>query len=396
MGDALTKAGHAPQGRNWMHVGGGYTTVDNTIFRERALSARAKGIYCQIRSAESNPSWQFTIPGIAACVADSEYATRKALKELERAGFLLRAQRRHGDGTFASAADNVWITLDDPSLFKAAAKRAAAEGLNIISARTRREGHSHERAAAADSPTPAHPEAALAAAAEPCESMAQADLPAIGPEAASGCAGTGERGQESAAQLGDHRPVPGAAIEAAAKADRCLERLKSLSLKPVSPRSQPAVQAAWDEAIGSGTDPEAIVAAYAAYVEAYEESNGSNLRYAKRLERWLTDGDGMAHWLRRTERARSAEREAEGHLSDAEMRALRASSPETQQDALARIDPIYRVLREEMDALKGERPSGWLDRADELMWQAHARFCRSSKEIAKALMREQAPACAIG
>ena len=43
---------------NVMHRGkGSFTFVENTIFFDHGLSAKAKGIYCQIRSLENNPEW---------------------------------------------------------------------------------------------------------------------------------------------------------------------------------------------------------------------------------------------------------------------------------------------------------------------------------------------------
>ena len=42
---------------NVIHRGkGSFTFVENTIFFDHGLSAKAKGICCQIRSLENNPS----------------------------------------------------------------------------------------------------------------------------------------------------------------------------------------------------------------------------------------------------------------------------------------------------------------------------------------------------
>ena len=45
---------------NVIHRGkGSFTHVENTVFFDRELSLKAKGIYCQIRSLEGNPvMWQ--------------------------------------------------------------------------------------------------------------------------------------------------------------------------------------------------------------------------------------------------------------------------------------------------------------------------------------------------
>lgn len=56
---------------NVMHRGkGSFTFVENTIFFDHGLSAKAKGIYCQIRSLENNPEWVFTVKGFASLVRD--------------------------------------------------------------------------------------------------------------------------------------------------------------------------------------------------------------------------------------------------------------------------------------------------------------------------------------
>ena len=56
---------------NVLHRGkGSFTHVENTIFFDHGLSAKAKGIYCQIRSLEGNPEWVFTIKGFASLVRD--------------------------------------------------------------------------------------------------------------------------------------------------------------------------------------------------------------------------------------------------------------------------------------------------------------------------------------
>lgn len=84
---------------NVLHRGkGSFTHVENTIFFDHGLSAKAKGIYCQIRSLEGNPEWVFTIKGFASLVRDGADAVTAGIKELEGAGYIIRARKRSENG----------------------------------------------------------------------------------------------------------------------------------------------------------------------------------------------------------------------------------------------------------------------------------------------------------
>ena len=87
-----------------MHRGkGSFTHVENTIFFDHGLSAKAKGIYCQIRSLEGNPEWVFTIKGFASLVRDGADAVTAGIKELEGAGYINRARKRSETGRYLKA-----------------------------------------------------------------------------------------------------------------------------------------------------------------------------------------------------------------------------------------------------------------------------------------------------
>ena len=91
---------------NMMHRGkGSFTHVENTVFFDHELSLKAKGIYCQIRSLENNPDWVFTIRGFAKLVKDGVDAVTAGLKELEGAGYIIRARRRSDNGRFLKAEE---------------------------------------------------------------------------------------------------------------------------------------------------------------------------------------------------------------------------------------------------------------------------------------------------
>ena len=118
---------------NMMHRGkGSFTHVENTVFFDHALSLKAKGIYCQIRSLENNPEWVFTIRGFATLVKDGVDAVTAGLKELESAGYIIRARRRSENGRFLKAEEATWITLDDPAMYANVAAELKEEGYAII------------------------------------------------------------------------------------------------------------------------------------------------------------------------------------------------------------------------------------------------------------------------
>ena len=119
---------------NVMHRGkGSFTHVENTVFFDRSLSLKAKGIYCQIRSLEGNPEWVFTIRGFASLVRDGVDAVTAGIKELEEAGYIIRARKRSENGRFLKAEEATWITLDDPAMHGAVSEELRAEGFAVLS-----------------------------------------------------------------------------------------------------------------------------------------------------------------------------------------------------------------------------------------------------------------------
>ena len=123
---------------NVMHRGkGSFTFVENTIFFDHDLSAKAKGIYCQIRSLENNPEWVFTIKGFASLVRDGVDAVTAGIRELEASGYIIRARKRSVNGRFLKAEEATWITLDDPAMHAQVSAELKADGFAILSEFTR-------------------------------------------------------------------------------------------------------------------------------------------------------------------------------------------------------------------------------------------------------------------
>ncbi len=69
-----------------------YTIMSNTHLRDSRLSLRAMGLMSRMLSLPDE--WDYTVAGLAAICKEGRDAVRKALQELEEAGYLVREQGR--------------------------------------------------------------------------------------------------------------------------------------------------------------------------------------------------------------------------------------------------------------------------------------------------------------
>lgn len=76
-----------------------YTTMSNYHLRDRRLSLRAMGLMSKMLSLPDD--WDYTVSGLSFICKEGRDAVRKALMELEEAGYLVRKQARTG-GCFAN------------------------------------------------------------------------------------------------------------------------------------------------------------------------------------------------------------------------------------------------------------------------------------------------------
>lgn len=76
-----------------------YTVMSNEHLRDPRLSLRAMGLMSRMLSNADN--YQHSIAGLAAVCKEGRDAVRKALQELEEAGYLVREQTRKG-GSFSA------------------------------------------------------------------------------------------------------------------------------------------------------------------------------------------------------------------------------------------------------------------------------------------------------
>lgn len=86
-----------------------YTTMANYHLRDERLSLRAIGLMSKMLSLPED--WDYTVKGLCAIVKEGREAVRKALMELEAAGYLVREQGRSAGGNFAS---NDYTLFEEP------------------------------------------------------------------------------------------------------------------------------------------------------------------------------------------------------------------------------------------------------------------------------------------
>ena len=269
---------------------GSFTHVENTVFFDRELSLKAKGIYCQIRSLKGNPEWVFTIRGFASLVKDGVDSVSAGIKELESAGYVIRARRRGEAGRFLKAEEATWITLDDPAMHDAVAEKLRSEGFAILSEFARKDRAPKAREAAEEGDGSGK-----------AQVVPRTGKSVSGP-ATSGKARSGEPGAINyswdKAPESNQLPLPppreagdegeGGGFEPYRRGEfpEGFERLCAMSIKPVaSLRFKRSCLAAWEKRVAEGYLPGQIADAYAAYAESYRGRNGDDSRLAKNLAR---------------------------------------------------------------------------------------------------------------
>lgn len=282
---------------NVMHRGkGSFTHVKNTVFFDRALSLKAKGVYCQIRSLENNPEWVFTIRGFSTLVRDGVDAVTAGIKELEDAGYIIHARKRSENGRFLKVEEATWITLDDPAMRAEVAEELKADGFAVLSefsreppANVESEPDAPATVEGADGPGKAQ---IVARTGKPVSGKATSGKPA--PIYYSSDKGTNCDKQPFSCPSEDVASDEGGGFVPYRKGEfpEAFERLCAMSIKPVaSLRFKRDCLAAWERRVAEGFAPEQIVDAYAAYAKSYWLRNGDDATLAKNLARWI-EGEG--------------------------------------------------------------------------------------------------------
>lgn len=74
----------------------GYTVMSNHHLRNQELSLKAKGLLSQMLSLPDN--WDYTLKGLSLINREKIDAIREAIRELERAGYIVRSRERDEKG----------------------------------------------------------------------------------------------------------------------------------------------------------------------------------------------------------------------------------------------------------------------------------------------------------
>lgn len=77
---------------------GNFTIISNYHLTDRRLSANSIALLTLMLSLP--PTWDYSVSGLASIRKEGKYATRKALNELEKYGYLKREQLRDAAGAF--------------------------------------------------------------------------------------------------------------------------------------------------------------------------------------------------------------------------------------------------------------------------------------------------------
>ena len=74
----------------------GFTVVTNCVFKDKSLSAKAKGILVEMLSLPE--SWDYTLRGLTALFSDGIDSIRQGINELEDHGYIVRERKRDKKG----------------------------------------------------------------------------------------------------------------------------------------------------------------------------------------------------------------------------------------------------------------------------------------------------------
>ena len=102
-----------------------YTTICNGIYKDKALSLKAKGLLSMILSLPAD--WDLTINGLVKICKDGKRAMTSIISELIAAGYITRQQVRE-NGSFAGYD---YCVYEQPTLKRSNARRANAKEQSI-------------------------------------------------------------------------------------------------------------------------------------------------------------------------------------------------------------------------------------------------------------------------
>ncbi len=92
----------------------GYTVMSNHHLRNKELSLKAKGLLSQMLSLPED--WDYTLAGLSQINREKIDAIREAVRELERAGYIVRSRERDAKGRLRGADYVIYEQPQTPTL----------------------------------------------------------------------------------------------------------------------------------------------------------------------------------------------------------------------------------------------------------------------------------------
>ena len=92
----------------------GYTVMSNHHLRNRELSLKAKGLLSQMLSLPED--WDYTLAGLSLINREKIDAIREAVRELEKAGYIVRSRERDEKGRLRGAEYVIYEQPQPPTL----------------------------------------------------------------------------------------------------------------------------------------------------------------------------------------------------------------------------------------------------------------------------------------
>lgn len=315
-----------------------FTVVSNDAFYDSRLSYRDIGLKDHITylAKSQGERWNFSAKSLAALHDDGITSVSTSLKRLAELGYLVRGQKKSGDGLFGSS---VYMIFDKPASPEEAYEAASANGVDILFLPDGRRvpvlgPGAVADGAAAPAPLPDSPQAAR--------------RPAPGKRT--------------------DRPNPGAGnLKGSA--------LVSLSLKEPTDAELVRIDSRISALSAEGITEDELAEAYRLYSKEFRSRNGDDVRFAKKLVAWLTDETAYRYWVNRL-RARALEEEGAKVAQ-----VLQAISDEDQERILRSADPVFRMYVENRELARTKKAAGELAAAaDEEKWDNLAYQRRRSKD----------------
>jgi hypothetical protein len=106
-----------------------YTTINNTIFKDKTISCKTKGFFATIMSLPDD--WDFSVNGIKEILLEGKSSVYSFIDELESKGYLTKKQIRNFDGKLSSVEYTFFETPINKEIEPHTDLREVAEPLTV-------------------------------------------------------------------------------------------------------------------------------------------------------------------------------------------------------------------------------------------------------------------------